>query len=158
MVFFRLDWSQENMFNSRIRAKSCCCRCVYIGPAYRPRNPIFGTEYSDVKTNDHDPHRQQPEEEQRRQYLNSHQNLTAVSSIFRQGPDALVPGPDHQQNQPRQQEEFSALSPVQIVARGSVKIGHFDVSRFTKSVGPFAKVRRGQGSHLPAIAAATLRV
>lgn len=35
---------------------------------------------------------------------------------------------------------FSALSPVQIVARGDVKIGYFDVSRFIKSVGPFAKV------------------
>lgn len=36
--------------------------------------------------------------------------------------------------------EFSALSPVQIVARGDVKIGYFDVSRFIKSIGPFAKV------------------
>lgn len=36
---------------------------------------------------------------------------------------------------------FSALSPVNVVARGEVKIGHFDVSRFAKSVGPFAKVR-----------------
>lgn len=36
--------------------------------------------------------------------------------------------------------EFSALSPVQIVARGDVKIGYFDVSRFIKTVGPFAKV------------------
>lgn len=36
---------------------------------------------------------------------------------------------------------FAALSPVKIVARGDVKIGYFDVSRFIKSVGPFAKVR-----------------
>lgn len=35
---------------------------------------------------------------------------------------------------------FSALSPVQIVARGDVKIGYFNVSQFIKSVGPFAKV------------------
>lgn len=33
-----------------------------------------------------------------------------------------------------------AVSPVKIVARGDVKIGHFDVGRFTKTVGPFAKV------------------
>lgn len=36
--------------------------------------------------------------------------------------------------------EFSAVSPVKIVARGDVKIGYFDVSQFIKSVGAFAKV------------------
>lgn len=36
---------------------------------------------------------------------------------------------------------FSAVSPVQIVARGEVKIGHFDVTRFAKTVGPFDKVQ-----------------
>ncbi|CAM9132557.1 unnamed protein product, partial [Scytosiphon promiscuus] len=40
---------------------------------------------------------------------------------------------------------FSAVSPVQIVAKGEVRIGHFDVSRFTKTVGPFAKVLGGIG-------------
>lgn len=35
---------------------------------------------------------------------------------------------------------FAALSPVRVVARGEVRIGHFDVTKFTKTVGPFAKV------------------
>lgn len=35
---------------------------------------------------------------------------------------------------------FSALSPVTLVAQGEVRVGHFDVARFTKTVGPFAKV------------------
>lgn len=37
-----------------------------------------------------------------------------------------------------------AVSPVKIVARGDVKIGHFDVARFTKTVGPFAKVTQAR--------------
>ncbi|CAM9133998.1 unnamed protein product [Ectocarpus fasciculatus] len=43
------------------------------------------------------------------------------------------------------QRSFTALSPVQIAAKGEVKIGHFDVSRFTKTVGPFDKVLGGVG-------------
>ena len=35
---------------------------------------------------------------------------------------------------------FAACSPVQIVAKGEVRIGHFDVARFAKTVGDFAKV------------------
>lgn len=35
---------------------------------------------------------------------------------------------------------FAACSPVQIVANGDVRIGHFDVTRFAKTVGDFAKV------------------
>ncbi|CAM9686781.1 unnamed protein product, partial [Sphacelaria rigidula] len=38
-----------------------------------------------------------------------------------------------------------AVSPVKIVARGDVKIGHFDVARFTKTVGPFAKILSAVG-------------
>lgn len=44
------------------------------------------------------------------------------------------------EDEKRAQTSFTALSPVQIAARGEVKIGHFDVSRFTKTVGPFDKV------------------
>eukprot|EP00903_Cladosiphon_okamuranus_P016069 g14834.t1 len=41
---------------------------------------------------------------------------------------------------------FSAISPVHVVARGDVKIGYFDVARFIKSIGPFAKVLGGWGT------------
>lgn len=40
----------------------------------------------------------------------------------------------------QQQPAFAAFSPVNIVARGDVRLGHFNVARFTKTVGPFAKV------------------
>lgn len=36
--------------------------------------------------------------------------------------------------------EFAACSPVRIVAKGEVRIGHFDVAKFAKTVGAFAKV------------------
>ncbi|CAM9614196.1 unnamed protein product [Ectocarpus sp. 6 AP-2014] len=49
------------------------------------------------------------------------------------------------EDEKRAQTSFTALSPVQIAAKGEVKIGHFDVSRFTKTVGPFDKVLGGVG-------------
>lgn len=60
-------------------------------------------------------------------------NATPAHICRRQQTDV---GVDHEAPRAR----FAALSPVQIVASGEVRIGHFDVAKFAKTVGPFAKV------------------
>ncbi|CAM9541979.1 unnamed protein product, partial [Ectocarpus sp. 13 AM-2016] len=62
-------------------------------------------------------------------------DLSVSSQLQRQGAE----------DEKRAHSTFTALSPVQIAAKGEVKIGHFDVSRFTKTVGPFDKVLGGVG-------------